>query len=515
MPPNNVAEIAAAATLAGLTALSIGFAAPAGATSPTTPLTTPTVVVPQPQPVVAHAALAGPLQVFFGNLHSHTSYSDGTGTPAEAFAHARNVARLDFLAITEHNHIEGDGTGVRNDDILIAATPELYDGPQATSLVSAAASATQDDTFVALYGQEFSTTSSGNHVNVFDVRGVISAANGNFRELVETWLPAHQDTLGTPQLIQLNHPYSKGPSDVGAPASGDSNDVKKARTEYGADDFANRAAWVEAMDRHAELIEVFNGPALTDGADLEPNVSAHVQYRKYLNMGFHLGPTGNQDNHFRTWGTITDVRTGIVAPSLTKANVLGALKARHVYATRDKNLRFVAHAVVGTERHLMGDLIAPPDIGSAFEIHYVLDDEDEPAMRYDIDVFSDVVGGDDIAEVLLSVEQNGNTPATGGRIQGLTYDGGRQYFLIRVTQLSEHGTDDSLWTAPVWFEQVTAQPPPGPAGPDPSGFVASRNSGIFHVSQECRFARQIAAANRVTGTQAAQGRTMHTGCPVQ
>ena len=42
-------------------------------------------------------------QVFFGNLHSHTSYSDGSGTPEEAYAHARDVAHLDFLAITEHN----------------------------------------------------------------------------------------------------------------------------------------------------------------------------------------------------------------------------------------------------------------------------------------------------------------------------------------------------------------------------------------------------------------------------
>ena len=29
--------------------------------------------------------------VRFGNLHSHTSYSDGTGTPAEVTAHARLV----------------------------------------------------------------------------------------------------------------------------------------------------------------------------------------------------------------------------------------------------------------------------------------------------------------------------------------------------------------------------------------------------------------------------------------
>ena len=41
-------------------------------------------------------AVAQNHQVFFGNLHSHTSYSDGSGTPDDAFRHARNTAGLDF-----------------------------------------------------------------------------------------------------------------------------------------------------------------------------------------------------------------------------------------------------------------------------------------------------------------------------------------------------------------------------------------------------------------------------------
>jgi len=52
------------------------------------------------------------IAVFFGNLHSHTALSDGSGTPAEAYEHARDVAGLDFLAITEHNHAQaGDIAG--------------------------------------------------------------------------------------------------------------------------------------------------------------------------------------------------------------------------------------------------------------------------------------------------------------------------------------------------------------------------------------------------------------------
>ena len=50
---------------------------------------------------------------------------------------------------------------------------------------------TQDGQFVALYGQEFSSISSGNHVNVFDVPHVIddnAVPNGDYAALLNTWL---------------------------------------------------------------------------------------------------------------------------------------------------------------------------------------------------------------------------------------------------------------------------------------------------------------------------------------
>jgi hypothetical protein len=132
----------------------------------------------------------GELRVYFGNLHSHTGYSHGTGTPPEAFTYARDIAHLDFLAVTEHNHATAD-TGApadRRNGVLIAHRPDLYAGGS-DSLVAAAAAATEPGRFVALYGQEFSTISSGNHVNVFDVPEVIDAPSGAFDVFLDRWLP--------------------------------------------------------------------------------------------------------------------------------------------------------------------------------------------------------------------------------------------------------------------------------------------------------------------------------------
>lgn len=134
--------------------------------------------------VLLLSGLAGSAQqerVFFGNLHSHTSYSDGSGTPAEAYRHARDVARLDFLALTEHNHAEAIGS----DGIGIGVDATLYKGPGSAALIPVANAMTESGRFIALYGQEYSTISSGNHVNVFDIGEVINVEKGRFDKLLE------------------------------------------------------------------------------------------------------------------------------------------------------------------------------------------------------------------------------------------------------------------------------------------------------------------------------------------
>lgn len=43
--------------------------------------------------------------LYWGDIHAHTSYSDGMGLPDEAISFARDVARLDFCSITDHDDI--------------------------------------------------------------------------------------------------------------------------------------------------------------------------------------------------------------------------------------------------------------------------------------------------------------------------------------------------------------------------------------------------------------------------
>ena len=369
------------------------------------------------------------ISVFFGNLHSHTALSDGSGTPAEAFEHARDVARLDFLAITEHNHAQaGD----------IAGNHALYTGPGSLSLIPTANSFSEEGRFIGLYGQEFSTISSGNHMNVIDAPRVIDVPNGQVRTLLETWLPANLDTQGQPPLLLLNHPNTSG---------------SPRNLEYGIDDFGgDTAAWLRALDAHAPLINLINGPSHGTGTHQQPGSPSENEFHRYLNLGLHVAPTADQDNHKRNWGDATDARTGVLATTLTKASLLTALKQRRVYATEDRNLRLVYRL----NDQLLGSRIAGASVpapGSALTLSLTIADDDEPAASYVVDVFSDEVGGEGVASVVRTQSVSGNGTHN---ITGVTYQGGAQYVYFRVRQAD----GNRAWTAPVWLEPTGTSPEP-------------------------------------------------------
>lgn len=450
--------------------------------------------------LVCAVSLAAQDNVYLGNLHSHTSYSDGSGKPAEAYKHARNVAHVDFLAITEHNHAQAEqgASADRRDGILIAKDHALYSGSASTSLISAAHAANQDGTFVALYGQEFSSISSGNHINVFEIPDVITVPNGAFDKLV-TLLDTVLDSRGKQPIVQFNHPGL--------------NDKNPAK-DYGEDDFASDAEWIDKMGKFARTIAILNGPHDTKTFDNRPPSSLERQYLHYLSLGFHLAPTADQDNHYQTWGNATVARTAVIAPALTKANVLEALDQRHVYATEDKNLRLVFKI----NGHLMGDRISAPAVGAPLDISYSIKDDDEPDAGYSIEVFSGVVGNGDAA-VIDKLEAEGDTPT--GQIDSIKYDGGNEYIFFKITQVNEDGVKDHAWTAPVWFESgATPATPTSPTSTSagtqvcPAGdhFVASKKRSIYHCSS-CRDAQNISPVNKVEDADAVRGRTLHDNCP--
>lgn len=246
-------------------------------------------------------------QVYYANLHAHTSYSDGVGTPAEAFAYARDVAQIQVQALTEHNN-----------DTPYSQTAEQYD-----SLRVAATTFTQDGIFVALAGQEIGSLGSDGfgHINVFEASGLDPKNRGDLLGNYE-WIRAQNVPA------EFNHPYSGS---------------------YSNNSIFNNLYYYPTYDEAVDLIEVING--------------SYVYLDRYiqaLNQGWHVGAVGNQDNHQADWGNRVNGNgdiplTGILADRLDKEGILDALENQRTFAMEVSPASDRISLAFRADGHFMGE----------------------------------------------------------------------------------------------------------------------------------------------------------------
>jgi len=246
-----------------------------------------------------------PMFAFLGDLHNHTSYSDGSGLPEHAFASAQ-ACGLDFLAVTDHSYAISDAEWA---DILAQAE-----------------AATQDGVFVGLRGFEYTQGGEG-HTNVYNTvrhatRSLVpGCAYCDYTPNLEAgvtvqgfypWLAitGTQAVDGAGTVMQFNHP--------------------------GWINFNDWAYHPEVEDV-AELEEVGNGWGSS-------YVFSWDEWIRSLDYGWRVGATNNTDNHSTNWGCISPHRTGVVMAALTKDDLLEALRARRTYASEDSNFELFFRA---------------------------------------------------------------------------------------------------------------------------------------------------------------------------
>ncbi len=265
---------------------------------------------------------------YFGDLHSHTSYSDGALTPYDAFTYARDIANIDVLAITDHSN-------------SLNSTEWEDTKTQANNF-------TESGRFVALAGFEYTHTVDG-HINVYESDSFVSRNDVNYDTIPEfySWLKTQPDNV----FAQFNHPFT-------------------------TDDFLGFAYDFD-IDSKITLQEVGNGSPPYSYARLEDS------YIYALDKGWHVGATNGQDNHSANWGYPPNNLTGIVAENLTKAEILDALKLMRVYSTEDRNLKmsFLANG------YWMGTTI-PAEAGDTIEFSIYVDDPDSTDTISSIQIIS-------------------------------------------------------------------------------------------------------------------------------
>jgi hypothetical protein len=284
--------------------------------------------------VIFGVSQAQTLNYYYGNLHAHSGYSDGNqdsassgcSKPSQDYAYAKLSQDFDFLGISEHNHYSSGNPGMK----LSSYAPGLAQAAAATT-----------STFLAMFGMEWGVSSSTNgHVIIYGFNQLIGWEAGNY--------DVFNDKLDYDGLFKkiknnpnafcyLAHPYTtdfKGlainaynpaydSAIVGVPfRSGIYNSTNTSYSHYPAGDYFS-------------------------------------YYLKLLALGYHVGMGYDHDNHNTTFGRSTGGRLVILAPSLSEANLISAMKKRHFYGSDDMNVKI--DLTIGS--NIMGDttsgLIAP------------------------------------------------------------------------------------------------------------------------------------------------------------
>ena len=358
-------------------------------------------------------------QLYFGQLHSHTQYSDGAGSLESALSYVKNLpdsANVQFVAFTDHsNYFDKSG----------AANPEgaLYDMSLATpysqetwnSYRSAVAAFNEANagSLVALAGFEMTWSGGPGHINTFNTPGIVSRNNTTLNNKTDyAGMRAYYALLsqqeGADSLNQFNHPGNT----------------------FGT--FGDFAFWDPVIDSRMYMVEAGNGEGQIGAGGYYPS---YEYYTMALDKGWHLAPTNNQDNHKGRWGNANDARDVILTDDFSEEGIYDALRAMRMYATEDKNLE-IGYTVNGM---LLGSSLT--EVPEKLDIHVTVNDPD---------------ASDSISKVEVIVN-SGKTAytwddpavlATGDL--SVTLDPDYSYYYIRVTQ----GDGDLAVTAPVWVGET-------------------------------------------------------------
>jgi hypothetical protein len=378
-----------------------------------------------------------PYTVYYGNLHSQTSHSDG-GAPLDdckgaqepqtapfgpdaAYPYAR-AHGLDLLMVSEHNHMYdgSDGTDTQADP---AAAKALYQ----SGLETARAFNAAHPDFLALYGMEWGVINKGGHLNIFNSDELLGWEKTAHGELLADTATARGDYGALYTLMkargrigQFNHPATSGQFVVNGAALG-----------YTADGDAAMA-----------LCEVLNTSAFsTDDQEKESKRSNFEQAcNKALEAGYHVAFSSNQDNHCANWGASYSNRTAVLVPNgvrLTRDSFIDALRARRVFATMDKHAQLVFTA----NGHLMGERF--DNSGPLTLVAHHASDTGKRAAS--VAVMEGVPGRNGTVTKMADKAEVTLTPAPG-----------LHFYYVKLTQ--EDG--NVLWSAPVWVNQVAAPDKP-------------------------------------------------------
>ena len=355
-------------------------------------------------------------QPYFGQLHSHTQYSDGSGTLDSALSYIRSLpdsANVQFVAFTDHSNYF-DSKNAPNVEAALYDTSLVKDSDASHSWKTykdTIAQFNKDNAgdMVAIGGFEMTWSGGPGHINTFNTPGIVSRNNSTLNNKTDdAGMKAYYALLsqeeGKNSISQFNHPG----------------------TTFG--NFKDFNYWDPVIDSRMYMVEVGNGEGQIGAGGYYPS---YEQYIMALDKGWHLAPTNNQDNHQGKWGNANDARDVILTDNFTEEGIYDAIRALRMYATEDKNLE-LGYTVNGL---MMGSRIETVPGKLDIEVSVYDPDRTDSIAKVEVVVNSGKVAHvwDDPAEL-----KSGTL--------SVTLAPEYSYYFIRVTQKD----GDLAVTSPVW-----------------------------------------------------------------
>jgi hypothetical protein len=340
-------------------------------------------------------------RVLWGDLHGHTQLSDGTGTPEDYFAYARDVAALDAVALTDHDH-----WGMR----FLDGNPGLF-----RTIEEAARRIDDPGRFVALVGYEWTSWLHGHrHVLYFEERAeVLSSLDPRYEDPALLW-----EALQGRSVVTIAH------HSAGGPVSTNWNFVPPPELE--------------------PVTEVVSVHGSSEAPDTPGRIYGAVPgnfVRDALDRGMRFGFIGSGDSHDGHPGLAhlagpSGGLAAIFSEEKTRAGVLEALRERRTYATNGPRIWLRTWL----DENEMGAHVAPKDAPSQ-ELRFVVAAE-APVERVD------VVRSGEIASV---IQGSGRRELSENLALAPLRSG--EYVYVRVVQ--ENG--GAAWSSPVYVTSESSR----------------------------------------------------------
>ena len=355
-------------------------------------------------------------QHYFGQLHSHTQYSDGAGPLTDALRYVENLpasANVQFVAFTDHsNYFDSSSSPNVEAALYDASLVKDSDANHSWKTYKDTIAKFNEDnagSMVAIGGFEMTWSGGPGHINTFNTPGIVSRNNKTLNNKTDdAGMKAYYALLsqaeGANSISQFNHPG----------------------TTFG--NFKDFNYWDPVIDSRMYMVEVGNGEGAIGAGGYYPS---YEQYIMALDKGWHLAPTNNQDNHKGKWGNANDARDVILTDDFSEQGIYEAIRALRMYATEDKNLE-LTYTVNGL---MMGSSIT--EIPDKLNVEVTVNDPDASDSIAKVEV---VANSGKVAYTWDNAAQ-----LRSGKLSA-TLDPSYSYYFIRVTQKD----GDLAVTSPVW-----------------------------------------------------------------